>query len=195
MRKKSREMDIVDTDDGLKIESGSKISGVPQKKISKAGVHRGDKQENKVDTREPTVSSVSFVVSGTPTAQPRHRATARGGYVRFYLPSEHPVHEYKKAIIEGARRHKNGVIEGPVRLDILFSFLPAKSAKGVKATFKISKPDLDNLEKAVMDAITESGIWIDDAQVVEKHTAKIIGSSEGTSITIQGIDFPIKSIG
>lgn len=144
-----------------------------------------------MDIGATTVSLISFVVDGTPVAQPRHRATVRGGYVHHYLPPDHPIHEYKRNIIVKASEQNVAIIEGAVRLDVLFSFIHPKSGKNRKAQFKISKPDLDNLEKAVMDGLTDSGIWIDDAQVVEKHSAKIYGETQGTCITIRGIEFPI----
>lgn len=144
-----------------------------------------------MDTGKPTVSLISFVVDGTPVAQPRHRATARGGFVHHYLPSDHPIHEYKRNIIVKASEQNVATIEGAVRLDLLFSFVHPKRGKHRKAQFKISKPDIDNLEKAVMDGLTQSGIWIDDAQVVEKHSAKIWGDTQGTCITIRGVEFPI----
>jgi len=34
------------------------------------------------------------------------------------------------------------------------------------------KPDIDNLNKAVLDAISEAGIWHDDRQVAELSTRK-----------------------
>lgn len=133
---------------------------------------------------------MSFVVFGKPIAQPRHRAAARHGHIVHYLPNAHPVHAYKKALIIEAKRHAKGMIEGAVRLEILFSFAFPKAKKGTKE-FKISRPDLDNLEKAVMDAMTDGEIWIDDAQVVDKRSIKIYGSVDATSIVIVPIKFGV----
>ena len=144
-----------------------------------------------MDIGTQTVSLISFIVDGLPIAQPRHRATARGGFVQHYLPSDHPIHAYKREIMVKASAQNVATIEGAVRLDLLFSFLHPKKGKHRKAQFKISKADLDNLEKGVMDGLTDAGIWIDDAQVVEKHSAKIFGETQGTCITIRGIEFPI----
>ena len=128
----------------------------------------------------------SLVVLGKPIAQPRHRATCRGGYATIYLPRDHPVHDYKARIkvVAGTKPIKR--IEGPVRLDLLFAFA---QPKGRKRQFKISKPDLDNLEKAVMDALTDAGVWCDDAQVVEKHSTKVYGATDATSIFITPLGF------
>lgn len=139
-----------------------------------------------MDPDQHEIGRRTMVVMGKPIPQPRHRATVRGGFVKMYLPSDHPVQAYKKAIIDEARRVKLPMIEGPVRLDILFSFCK-KPCRGRQ--FRISKPDLDNLEKAVMDALTDAGVWSDDAQVVEKHTVKINGLLDATSIFVSSLSF------
>lgn len=66
---------------------------------------------------------------------------------------------------------------GPIILNLLF-YLPRPKAhmgkKGVKASSPkahMTKPDLDNLEKAVMDALT--GVcWVDDRLIVGKSSVK-----------------------
>lgn len=133
-----------------------------------------------------------LIVVGKPIAQPRHRASARGGFVRMYLPADHPVHEYKRAIVEQVRSARWDRIEGPVRLECVFSFASARPPK--HSQYKISKPDLDNLEKAVMDALTTAGAWVDDSQVVFKLSAKVTGRVDATSITVLPIGFDTDAV-
>ena len=71
----------------------------------------------------------------------------------------------------------------------MFAFVQPKGRVG---QFKISKPDLDNLEKAVMDALTTAGVWCDDAQVVEKHSAKVYGKIDATSIFVTPLEFSLE---
>ena len=114
----------------------------------------------------------SFEVIGDPVAQPRHRATKMGGKIRMYLPNAHPVHEWKKRITEAcAEAHGSSeMVEGPVRLEMTFIFQKPKSRKvsGLKET----KPDLDNLMKACMDAMGQSGVWQEDKQVASVISTK-----------------------
>lgn len=131
----------------------------------------------------------TFVVLGKPVAQPRHRASFRGGFAKMYIPREHPVHGFKERIIAEAIKQNPVKIEGCVRLDLMFAFAQKKGRVG---QFKISKPDLDNLEKAVMDALTTAGVWCDDAQVVEKHSTKIYGKIDATSIFVTPLEFSIE---
>ena len=64
------------------------------------------------------------------------------------------------------------------------------STKGVKAsapTQMTGKPDLDKLVRAVLDAVTDAGIWQDDAQVVALSAAKAWGNPQektGVSVTV-----------
>jgi Holliday junction resolvase RusA-like endonuclease len=53
--------------------------------------------------------------------------------------------------------------------------------------FHTGRPDLDNLLKAVMDAIGDThAVWIDDAQVSRVAAAKIYSDTPGAVITISG---------
>jgi Holliday junction resolvase RusA-like endonuclease len=133
-----------------------------------------------------------LIVIGKPIAQPRHRASARGGFVRMYLPADHPVHKYKRDIVAEVKAAGWSRIEGPVRLECVFCFAPSRPTK--KSQYKISKPDLDNLEKAVMDALTMAGAWVDDSQVVFKLSAKVTGRIDATSITMFPIGFDTDAV-
>ena len=139
--------------------------------------------------------AVSFIVNGLPIAQPRHRAACRGGFPKMYIPKTHAVHSYKSAIIEKAIANISGMIEGAVKLDCLFVFKATR--KNQISQYRISKPDLDNLVKAVMDGITQAGErghgWADDAQVVELHCAKMFGVSNYAQIRIEPIGFAVGS--
>lgn len=48
-----------------------------------------------------------------------------------------------------------------------------------------SRPDLDNLEKNLLDVLTRLKFWEDDAQVFTKSTAKVWGPSPYLAIAIK----------
>ena len=53
------------------------------------------------------------------------------------------------------------------------------------------KPDIDNLTKAVMDAITVLNVWRDDSQVVSVRATKLWSDKPeqaGVNLTMKGID-------
>lgn len=136
-------------------------------------------------------TGLEFRVPGTPVAQPRHRASCRGGFARIYLPKDHAVHEWKRAIHVCVEREikKIGAIEGPVRLELLFSF-EAKTRASMNQ-WRTKKPDIDNLAKAVMDALTDAGAWQDDSQVVCMHCAKVMGAASFVNVKVAPLDFRV----
>jgi len=121
------------------------------------------------------VDAITFEIPGTPIPQPRARAT-RGG--RMYTPGTR-VGPYKQAIglaaLSRARRAGWDTTTGPhgVEIEAVFARPPSHLAKD--GSVRESAPafpgrncgDLDNLEKAVWDAVTVAGgVWQDDTQVV-----------------------------
>jgi len=108
-------------------------------------------------------------VSGVPKAQPRPRMTAKG---HAYNPGS--ADAWKDAVCAEFLSCRLGeATAGPVRLRVRF-YLPAskgaKKAEGEKPHTR--KPDLDNLLKALMDAMSMAGVWDDDSQVYETTASK-----------------------
>lgn len=128
-------------------------------------------------------------VKGLPIAQPRHRAACRGGFPKLYIPKDHAVHEWKNAVMHAAAKVTDVTIEGAIKVDCLFVFPSPKSKKSQTGNYKFSKPDIDNLLKAVFDALTDGGVWGDDSQVVEIHSAKMYGDEASAIIRIEAVDF------
>ncbi|MCL1801390.1 MAG: RusA family crossover junction endodeoxyribonuclease [Promicromonosporaceae bacterium] len=51
-----------------------------------------------------------------------------------------------------------------------------------------SKPDIDKLTRAILDALTDAGIWRDDSQVVRLHAQKIYNTLPSVGIWIETAD-------
>lgn len=111
----------------------------------------------------------TVTIYGEPKAQPRPRATARGGFARVYNPST--ADEWKQAIMDAARNQGEPFL-GPVSLEIRFDMPRPKHLRGTEQKPHTVKPDIDNLVKAVMDALTTAIWWIDDSQVWSLSTSK-----------------------
>ena len=125
-------------------------------------------------------------VKGIPKAQPRPRL-ARNGHA--YNPNS--AAEWKDEIKAAFLAQKRGeTITTPVHLRVYF-FMPVP--KGMKIERKndryvpyISKPDTDNLLKAVMDSLTQIGVWKDDSLAFWTEAAKFYASdTTGAEIIIE----------
>lgn len=132
-----------------------------------------------------------MTVVGVPVAQPRHRVSCHGGFAKLYLPKDHAVHAWKDLIGRVAMKQiaTTGPMEGALRIDLDFMF-PAQTRRA-DGTWRVKKPDLDNLTKAVMDALTDAGAWQDDAQVAELHARKRYGSGAGVDIKISSLELKV----
>ena len=105
------------------------------------------------------------IIWGNPVAMGRPRMT-RGG--RAYTPIK--SREYMNDAIEQIKRQWDGkpmLANQPLRLHLVFVHPRPKRIASNERTPKMTKPDLDNLIKMVMDSLTKSEIWIDDNIVTE----------------------------
>jgi Holliday junction resolvase RusA-like endonuclease len=77
------------------------------------------------------------------------------------------------------------LIDGPACIDVEFRLpTPKRPAPDSRAT---KKPDLDNALKVVLDALTDVGIWPDDALVVSAHVRKVLSTpahGPGATVTL-----------
>ena len=113
----------------------------------------------------------TFTAFGNPKGQPRVKACVRGKHAGVYTPGT--ADEWKFAIIAAAKDAWDGVtFTGPVRLSgsILFArpkkhFRSNGELRDDAPTWHIQKPDRDNCEKLICDALTAIGVWGDDCQV------------------------------
>lgn len=76
-------------------------------------------------------------------------------------------------------------MNGPIRLMTLWRFPKGKSHKANE--WKISKPDTDNLQKALKDVMTRLGFWVDDSRVCCELVSKIWSDDPGITIVYEGI--------
>ena len=122
---------------------------------------------------------IDFFVAGIPKAQPRVKAFVRGGHAGVYTPDS--AESWKQAVRqEAAANAPESVIAAPIRVHLEFFLKRPKAHFGRDGYPKpnhpnahAKKPDLDNLIKAVTDAITDTKkIWLDDSQICEITATK-----------------------
>lgn len=114
-----------------------------------------------------------------PTGTSQQKGISRGHvYTKPEVAMQRRIYQIAigKALKEEARAKglqvlRNIPYQGAVSVRIVFHFAIKDKKKWGK--YKASAPDLDNAEKLLLDAMTDSGIWNDDRQVVIKHSEKM----------------------
>lgn len=134
---------------------------------------------------------IHFSVSLKPTPQPRPRFTMRGGFAKAYTDPKHAVHPFKKAIADAAMAAGAFPTTKPVCVSVMSIFSRPKShlKNGVlKDTAPlVPPPDVDNLAKSVMDAMTEIA-YADDKLVLRLDTEKRYSTTDRVIVKVQHAD-------
>jgi Holliday junction resolvase RusA-like endonuclease len=130
--------------------------------------------------------SITFTVAGDPVPQPRPRVSTRGGFARAYVPSKHPVHVYRQSLSAAARASGLTPTGEPLNVVIDAVFERPKShmtKAGVKPTApKLPRPDVDNVAKAVLDALQD--VIGDDTNVARLVVEKSYGPEAQTTVRV-----------
>lgn len=131
------------------------------------------------------------IVPPTATAQQKGAFVA-GGRIRFFTKRKvREAENFLAALIAPYAPPKP--IEGAVRLDIEWRFPYRKSEPkrvtnaGADVRHTV-RPDLDNLEKSLIDTMTRLGFWRDDAQIADKRTSKFRSAKSGLAVTVTALD-------
>lgn len=130
------------------------------------------------------------LVSGIPKAQPRPKAFRRGNKVGVYNPKS--ADAWKASVKRAVAKAWNGQpYGGPLKVVIGF-LLPRPKAHFLKSGLRegapvhhASKPDVDNLAKSTLDALTDLGVWFDDSQVANLELVKVYSSGPGARIILR----------
>ncbi|MGN0851830.1 MAG: RusA family crossover junction endodeoxyribonuclease [Kiritimatiellia bacterium] len=115
------------------------------------------------------------IVPPTATAQQKGAYVA-GGRVRFYKKEKVRIAENLLASMLKDYQPKEPINEA-VNVSVVFCFPYRKNERKhiVRNGLIVphtTRPDLDNMEKALLDTLTRLGFWNDDALVCSKHTRK-----------------------
>lgn len=142
---------------------------------------------------------IRFDVIGLPAPQGSKRGFAikRGGKYTGKVAmqeSSKKVKPWREAVVWAAREARNGApaIDGPVIVRMVFTMPKPKKPK---AAWPDRTPDLSKLARSSEDAITDSGIWVDDARVVEyERLAKVyVGDDDPEALDVPGARIEIRT--
>ena len=98
----------------------------------------------------------------------------------FYEPAE--LKRARQKLVGHLAKYKpEEMLEGPLELVTKWCFPRGKQSQG---SYRISKPDTDNLQKLLKDCMTTVGFWKDDALVAREITEKFWADPPGIYIRV-----------
>lgn len=111
-------------------------------------------------------------------------AFMRGGRPCAVLHDSPELKEARAKLRAGLAPHAPAIpLGGPVRLVVKWLF-PAQG-RHPDGAWKTSKPDTDNLDKALKDEMTRLHFWEDDAQVASEISEKFWANTPGIFIQVE----------
>lgn len=113
---------------------------------------------------------LSFNVMGLPAPQGSKRHVGHG----VMIESSKKVAPWREAVKWAAIKQCGSMepLDGPLAMRVVFTLPKPKSArKGRWCPDRM--PDLSKLVRSTEDALTDAGLWVDDARLVEVHARKV----------------------
>jgi Holliday junction resolvase RusA-like endonuclease len=137
------------------------------------------------------MTTICFKIPGPPKGKGRARFVKATG--RAYTPADTASYENLVKVLAMQAMAGQPPLEGPVRVDLYASYPIAaswpkkKKADAAAGTWRCTvKPDIDNVLKAVWDAIN-GVVFKDDAQVVQVTAIKRFSETPGVAVFVKAL--------
>ncbi len=147
--------------------------------------HRHGKRRRSTGTGGKNMTEICFTVRGVAVPQGSTKAFVVKG--RAVTVAKTPaLVAWRTAIADEARKvAPPALLEGAIDVCCQFAFERPKSRRK-QGTVMYSRPDIDKLLRAVLDACT-GVLWHDDAQVRSLYGRKIYESPPLLSVTVRSV--------
>lgn len=139
------------------------------------------------------MTTIAFVVPGTPVGKGRPKFARRGNFVSTYTPEKTASYENLVKVKAEEAMQGQQLFEGAVSIEIaLFVTPPASwSQKKQRAAlageiYPTTKPDWDNCGKGICDAINEI-VFKDDKQVVDARVTKRYAATARAFVKVEAL--------
>lgn len=131
---------------------------------------------------------IQFTIPAVPVAEPRKRVRltrSKAGrvFAQHYTPTSDPVNAFKATarISASMALKRMAPLGGPLKLSLVFVMPRTQNqiwkTKPMPRIWHDKKPDFDNLEKSVCDAL-KGLVWFDDSQICSVSTIKVIAAGD-----------------
>lgn len=142
--------------------------------------------------------TIEITVYGNPAPQGSKKFVGVINGHGMMVESSKKVKPWRQDVKAAALAARAGAppIDGPVIARMVFTMPKPASAPKRKRTYPDKKPDLSKLVRSTEDALTEAGIWRDDARVCEYvRVAKVYPNEDPESLDSPGVRITIEKIG
>jgi len=115
-----------------------------------------------------------ITVYGNPAPQGSKRFVGVHGGKGIMIESSKNVAIWRECVKFGALSAKSGMemLDGPLGMKVIFTVQAPKNMPKNRNNYPCVRPDLSKLVRSTEDALTDSGIWADDARVVKCSSEK-----------------------
>ena len=135
---------------------------------------------------------IQIIVPGQPQGKGRARFARQGKFVRAFTPEKTVAYEGLIALAGQKVMEGRNLMDGPVYLTVeaIFAFPKSGWSQKKRASrpihWHVSKPDNDNIIKAVADGLNGI-VWKDDSQVALAKGSKFYGDVPRLIITVEAL--------
>ena len=139
-----------------------------------------------------------ITVYGVPAPQGSKspKGTSKSGKI-ILVESSKAVKPWRESIVWACRQQMPYTpIEGPVAIDVTFCFQrPKHQPKKLRQTcYCITRPDVDKIERSLLDSLRIAGVYRDDSQVVTVNKAKVYAGSTLSPLDVPGMVVHISEV-
>ncbi|WP_029688054.1 RusA family crossover junction endodeoxyribonuclease [Thermoanaerobacter sp. A7A] len=138
------------------------------------------------------MNTIILTIPGKPFGKQRPRVTKAG---IAYTPKETVNYEnfIKLLYMQKYKKYKDLKLEGPIKMTITAVYKIPKSASKKDKELMLrnvirptKKPDMDNIAKAIADALNGLA-YEDDKQIVEMYISKIYAEDEFVEVVVEEV--------
>lgn len=135
---------------------------------------------------------LTVIVHGLPAPQGSKRHVGNGVMIESSKNVKPWREAVKHAALDALGRAQYS-FSGPVILEIVFTLPKPKSAPKNRITYPDKKPDISKLIRSTEDALTDAGVWEDDARVIDEHALKVFPGEHPDALPHPGAVIRIRS--
>jgi Holliday junction resolvase RusA-like endonuclease len=145
------------------------------------------------EPRTYSAAEIAFEVPGEPQPQGSTKAFKHRHTGLVMVTSDNArLRPWRDAVCWHARQALagRGPLAGPVGVALDFRFVRPRGhfgRRGLRPSAPpehVVRPDVDKLARAVIDALSEAGVWRDDNQVVQLHARKHYADLAGLAVQV-----------